>query len=147
MDYMQLCVDYVNKLIIREAYRDLQWATKVLRHLAVKWDFLRLENNTTPLHPFPPKQSYWFFYFFDSADKSTYTTLNWGQGVYQKINARCKQNRTSVPMFLKVSQLLLSPIVDCSLSDKFSSSMNSISYIAGKLSPMDKISFCRSVAI
>ena len=57
-------------------FKSLQWATKLLRHLAVKFNFLRLGYISSP---FPPKQC-WFFYFFDCTDHSTYTTLNWGPG-------------------------------------------------------------------
>ena len=32
----------------------LQWATKVLRHLAIKWSFERLGHSFPPPPPFPP---------------------------------------------------------------------------------------------
>ena len=54
----------------------LQWARKVLRHVVVKFDFWAFWSHFLP---FPPKQC-WFFCFFDCADHSAYTTLNWGGG-------------------------------------------------------------------
>ena len=61
-------------ILSREA--KLQWATKVLRHLVVKFDFWAFSSH---FPPFPPKQC-WFFYFFDCTGHSAYTTLNWGAG-------------------------------------------------------------------
>ena len=88
-----------------------QWATKVLRHLVVKFDFV---VSWSHFPTFPSKQC-WFFHFFDSTDHSAFFNNNivlGGRG-YQRINARCQQNRTSTEKnhFLKVFQLLLSLIV------------------------------------
>ena len=50
----------------------LQWTTKVLGHLVVKFDFWA---SWSYFLPFPPKQ-YRFFYFFNCTDHSAITTLN-----------------------------------------------------------------------
>ena len=57
---------------------ELQWASKVLRHLAVKFNF---RVSWTHFPPFPPKQC-WYFYFLHSTDHNTHATLNWGAGVH-----------------------------------------------------------------
>ena len=54
----------------------IQSATKVLRHLVVKFDFWA---SWARFPPFSPKQC-WSFYFLDCTDHSAYTTLNGGAG-------------------------------------------------------------------
>ena len=53
---------------------ELQWASKVLRDLAVKFDF---RASWTHFLSSPPKQC-WYINFLDCTDHSTYGTLNWG---------------------------------------------------------------------
>ena len=79
----------------------LQWVTKVLRHLAVTFDFLRL-GNISP--HFSQNNVDFFFYFFKCTDHSTYTTLNWGaRGIRElmldanKIEQMLKYRKSSFP--------------------------------------------------
>ena len=97
----------------------LQWATKVLRHLVVEFDFL---VSWSHFAPFPPKQC-WFFYFFDYTDHSAHTTLNWGAGGIReltldanKIEQTLKYRKASFPKSVSttfVAHCLESIYVNC----------------------------------
>ena len=84
---------------------------KSVETLCSKIEFL---STLVTFPPFPQKQ-FWFFYFFDCTDHSAYTTLNWGAGGIRVLTLQANEIEKMLKYrkrhFLKVSQLLLSPIV------------------------------------
>lgn len=86
---------------IFESREVLQWGAKVLRHLAVNFDFEHVENIS--LFPF---QTMFIFLFLDCADYIPYTTSNWRARVLT-IEVIEKS------IILKVSQLFLLHISSC----------------------------------
>ena len=80
-----VCLHYINRVLPRRHVRivgigvALKWATKVLRHLAVKFDFLASWK-----HPLANKQC-GFFLFVRQHNHSVYPTLNWGAGDIRKL--------------------------------------------------------------
>ena len=72
----QYCKSYLGHCSA-DRWNLLQWATKVLRHLAVKFDFLRF-GNIFP--PFPQNNVDFSISSTAQTTAPTYTTLNWGAG-------------------------------------------------------------------
>ena len=68
----------------------LQWATKVLRHLVVKFKFRASWRHFTPSLPPPPRQSMLTFLFLTQHRPQRLHNIELGDWGYQRIDARCK---------------------------------------------------------